>query len=193
MRLELKHRLLTLLGQRGGVVLCYLLSIPHNEVTLEMSSKWFTPTNPSSSADKPPTFWPASPSNQPLVTPPPAAPQEPSSSPFPSPSEQHYFLHPPGYIYYPTTSHAKIYALAAEDDRTAFRDPAQNQYDWIHPFSSPVYKVPAKAADVWNTVRYVVASKWERGEEGTLSAAMRRALVDVVEEAEEKEKKGKGK
>jgi hypothetical protein len=156
-------------------------------------SQWFTPTNPSSSADKPPTFWPASASNPPLTTPPPAPPQEPAPEAFSFPSDRHYSLHPPGYIYYPTTSQTKIYALAEEDGRAAFRDPAQNQYDWIHPFSSPVYKVPAKCADVWNTVRYVVASKWERGEEGTLSSAMRRALEEVVEEAEGKEKKGEGK
>lgn len=46
---------------------------------------------------------------------------------------------------------------------------------------------------MWDTVRYVVTSKWERGEEGTLSGAMRRALVDAVEEAEGKEKNGKAK
>lgn len=155
-------------------------------------AQWFTPTNPSTT-DKPLTFWPANASNPPLTTPPPAPAQKPAPDPFSFPSEHHYSLYPPGYIYYPTTSQAKIYALAQEDDRTAFRDPAQNQYDWIHPFSSPVYKIPAKCADVWNTVRYVVASKWERGEEGTLSGAMGNALVDVVAEAEEKEKKGKGK
>ncbi|KAJ9110049.1 hypothetical protein QFC20_003123 [Naganishia adeliensis] len=151
-----------------------------------MSSQWFTPTNPSSNADKPHTFWPSSAGNPPLVTPPPAAPKAPAPSPFSFPSEQRYSLHPPGYIYYPTTSQAKIYALAADEDRTALRDPSRNQYDWIHPFSSPVYKVPAKVADVWNT-------QMGEGEEGTLSGAMRRALVDAVEEAEGKEKNGKAK
>jgi hypothetical protein len=42
-------------------------------------------------------------------------------------------------------------------------------------------------------VRYVVAGKHERGEDGQLSEAMRRALVDLVEGENGKEKKGKGK
>ena len=88
-------------------------------------------------------------------------------------------------------SQAKIYTLSDEGDCQAFADPFQNRYDWIHPLSSPVYKVPVKCADVWNTVRWVVAGKHERGENGQLSAAMRRALIDMVEEDNVKQKKGK--
>jgi hypothetical protein len=155
---------------------------------------WFDRSfNAWKASDQPKTFWPAKHSNPPLIKPPAPTPAPPPPDPYAFPSEQYHSLHPPGYIYYPTTSQAKIYALSSEEDRQAFQDPAQNRYDWIHPFSSPVYKVPAKCADVWNTVRYVVAGKHERGEDGQLSEAMRRALVDLVEEENGKEKKGKGK
>lgn len=159
------------------------------------SLQWFDPSAKPSKAspDMPNTFWPAQSSNPPLITPPKATPAPPPADPYAFPSGDYRSLHPPGYIYYPTTSQVKIYALSTEEDRQAFQDPAQNRYDWIHPFSSPVYKVPAKCADVWNTVRYVVAGKHERGEDGQLSAAMRRTLVEIVEEEDGKGKKGKSK
>lgn len=170
----------------------------HLSVTLLRNSgmsslQWFAPPEKPPSSDAPSTFWPAQFSNPPLVKPLASTPAPAPLDPYAFPPERYHSLHPPGYIYYPTTSQAKIYALSNEEDCQAFADPFQNRYDWIHPFSSPVYKVPEKCADVWNTVRWVVAGKHERGEDGQLSAAMRRALVDMVEEENEKEKKAKSK
>lgn len=118
------------------------VTLLHNSMS---SLQWFAPSEKPSSSDAPSTFWPAQFSNPPLIKPLAPTPVPVPLDPYAFPPERYHSLHPPGYIYYPTTSQAKIYALSNEEDRQDSQIRSRTATAGFTPFRVPCTRCPRNA------------------------------------------------